>query len=92
MNKKLIKDLSRELEALRANSVPLVEHNREVDKLKRDKANVTAALSTANKALERACEELRKAKPHCRGEVCGETCTRCYAYSFRCEVENGQCF
>lgn len=41
------------------------------------------------KDLGREIEELRKIKPHCRGEVCGETCTRCNAYSFRCEVENG---
>lgn len=88
MNKKLIKDLCRELDLLRANSIPLTEHKREVEKLKRDKANVTAALSTANKALERACEELRKVQLYCHGEICGTTCVRCYSHSFRFEVEN----
>lgn len=86
MNKRLIKDLCRELDLLRANSVPLAEHKREVEKLKRDKANVTAALSTSNKALERACEELRKSK-YCNSRCDKTICHACFPNTFRDEVK-----
>lgn len=77
MNKKLVKELKYELENLRKNSISIEAHNREVEKLKRDKAKLKEAISIANRALEKACNELSHSKSGF--SYCDET--MCYSCS-----------